>query len=189
MCPSSKHSWTRYGVRRVLPGLKRETETFKIKVNFAFHLELKILEADGGVERHRLQGVRSFWVHGICWCLWWLVQSQLSFYQEIFRACQLPPADRLISLAAAHSAKATTKWFAGHVIAVLNGPANSPNQNTTENLQIWDIITRKIRNTRPKRAEGGYQFGSVTEPTKICSCPGWTLTWGSLLCAFLSLLH
>ncbi len=68
------HFWTRDNVRSILPGLwKKRTglllsgpkSSFQMKVNFAFHLEIKVPESGGRVERHRIQvawsPVWSFW--------------------------------------------------------------------------------------------------------------------------------
>jgi len=41
-------------IRSVLPGLRRKI-TFQMKVNFAFHLEIKVPESGGRVERHRIK--------------------------------------------------------------------------------------------------------------------------------------
>lgn len=47
------------------------------------------------------------------------------FKQDLPGTCHLPPA---------HSAKTTNDWFADHNITVLDGPANIPDLNLTENL-------------------------------------------------------
>ncbi|OID50439.1 hypothetical protein A7L57_18805 [Acinetobacter baumannii] len=46
------------------------------------------------------------------------------------------------TVAPAHSAKTTSKWFADHDITVLYWPANMPD------LNLWDIFKRKMRNSR-----------------------------------------
>ncbi len=81
-------------------------------------------------------------------------------YQEVLEHFMLPAADQLYGdadfifqqdLAPAHSAKATSTWFKGHGIPVLNWPANSPDLNPIENL--WGIVKRKMRYARPNNAE------------------------------------
>ncbi len=57
--------WTEAGVnvRNILPGLRRKRtglllsgpkSSFQMKVNSAFHLEIKVTESGGRVERHRI---------------------------------------------------------------------------------------------------------------------------------------
>ncbi len=55
------HFWNRNIVRSILPGLKRKItglsgpkSSFQMKVNFAFHLEIKVPESGGREERHRI---------------------------------------------------------------------------------------------------------------------------------------
>ncbi len=50
------------------------------------------------------------------------------------------------TLAPAHSAKTTSKFFADHDITVLDWPANMPDLNPTWDL--WDIFKRKMRNSQ-----------------------------------------
>ncbi len=72
----------------------------------------------------------------------------------------LPSADKLYGeadfifqqdLAPAHTAKGSKSWFNDHGVTVLDWPANSPDLNPIENL--WDIIKRKMRDTRPNNAD------------------------------------
>ncbi len=83
-----------------------------------------------------------------------------AIYQEILEHFMLPSADKLYGdadfifqqdLAPAHTAKGTKSWFNGHGVTVLDWPANSPDLNPIENL--WSIIKRKMRDTRPNNAD------------------------------------
>ncbi len=62
------HFWNRNNVRSILTGLRRKRtglllsdpkSSFQIKVNLAFHLEIKVPESGGRVERHRIHVVWS----------------------------------------------------------------------------------------------------------------------------------
>ncbi len=54
-------------------------------------------------------------------------------------------------LAPAHTAKGTKSWFNDYGVTVLDWPANSPDLIPIENL--WGIVKRKIRDTRPNNAD------------------------------------
>ncbi len=73
------HFWNRNIVRSILPGLQRRRtglllsgpkSSFQIKVNFAFHLEIKVPESGGRVERHRIH---------VAWSPVWSFHSQWWF--------------------------------------------------------------------------------------------------------------
>ncbi len=73
------HFWNRDNVRSILPGLWRKTtglllsgpkSSFQMKVNFAFHLEIKVPESGGRVERHRIH---------VAWSPVWSFHSQWWF--------------------------------------------------------------------------------------------------------------
>ncbi len=75
-----RHFWTRDNVRSILPGLWRKRtglllsgpkSSFQMKVNFAFHLEIKIPESGGRVERHRIH---------VAWSPVWSFHSQWWFW-------------------------------------------------------------------------------------------------------------
>ncbi len=83
-----------------------------------------------------------------------------AIYREILEHLMLPSADKLYGdadfifqqdLAPAHTAKGTKNWFNDHGVTVLDWPANSPDLNPIEN--IWSIIKRKMRDTRPNNAD------------------------------------
>ncbi len=48
-------------------------------------------------------------------------------------------------------AKGTKSWFSDHGVTVLGWPANTPDLNPIKNL--WCIIKRKMRDTRPNNAD------------------------------------
>ncbi len=73
------HFWTRDNVRSILPGLWRKRtglllsgpkSSSQMKVNFAFHLEIKVPESGGRVERHRIH---------VAWSPVWSFHSQWWF--------------------------------------------------------------------------------------------------------------
>ncbi len=81
-------------------------------------------------------------------------------YQEILEHFMLPAADKLYGdadlifkqdLAPVHTAKGTKSWFSDHGVTVLDWQANSPDLNPIEN--IWSIVKRKMRDTRPNNAD------------------------------------
>ncbi len=76
---ATKPFWTRDNVRSILPGLWRKRtglllsgpkSSFQMKVNFAFHLEIKVPESGGRVERHRIH---------VAWSPVWSFHSQWWF--------------------------------------------------------------------------------------------------------------
>ncbi len=98
------HFWTRDNVRSILPGLWRKRtglllsgpkSSFQMKVNFAFHLEIKVSESGGRVERHRIHvawspvwSFHSQWWFGLPWHLFQV--SSFKFYlshTRLYRDC------------------------------------------------------------------------------------------------------
>ncbi len=81
-----------------------------------------------------------------------------AIYQDILEHFMLPSADKLNGdvdfsfqqdLATAHTAKGTKSWFNDHGVTMLDCPANSP--DLIKNL--WCIVKRKMRDTRPNNAD------------------------------------
>ncbi len=156
------HFWNRNIVRSILPGLWRKRtglllsgpkSSFQIKVNFAFHLEIKVwsLEEDCRGTKSKLLEVQcevsevsgDLGCRDICWCwsiVFYQVQSQYSHLPWDFRALYASICWQAL-------------WFADHDNTVLDWPANMPGLNPIWNL--WDIFKRKMRNSRwYRRAEG-----------------------------------
>lgn len=117
------HCCARDNIRSILPGLRRNRtglllcgpkSSFHIKVNFAFHLEINVLESAGSMEMHRIQGVwSSVWSFG---SLWWfgkpchllvlvvigtlgLIKSRVhAVYQEFSEHFPLPSAKSFMEM-------------------------------------------------------------------------------------------
>ncbi len=158
-----KHFWNRNIIRSILPGLRRKRtglllsgpkSSFQMTVNLAFHLDIKVPESGGSVERHRIH---------VAWSPVWSFQSVMiwaamssagvgplcflkstvnaAIYQEIVQHFMLSSDERLYEyadfifqqdLAPAHTAKCAKSWFNDHGVTVLDWPENSPDLNPKE---------------------------------------------------------
>ncbi len=129
-------------VRGILPGLRRRRtgllpcgpkSSFQMRASFVFHLETKVPESGGRMEKLIAQvawspvlSFHSLWWFGcnvICWC-WSIVffenQRHCTVYQEMLEHFMLPSADQLFKdadfifqqdLAPVHTAKSTKSWL------------------------------------------------------------------------------
>ncbi len=170
-------------IRGVLPGLRRRRtgllpsgpkSSFQMRASFVFHLETKVLESGGRVEKLIAQvawslvlSFHSLWWFGVqchllvlVHCVFLKTNVTAPVYQEILEHFMLPSADQLFKyadlifqqdLAPVHTAKSTKSWLNDHGVGVLDWPANSPDVSPIENL--WSIVKRKMRNKRPKNAD------------------------------------
>ncbi len=168
------HSWTTDNIRGVLPRLRRRgtgllpsgpKSSFQMRASFVIHLETKVLESGGRVEKLIAQvawspvlSFHSLWWFGVqchllvlVHCVFLKTNVTAPVYQEILEHFMLPSADQLFKdadfifqqdLAPAHTAKSTKSWLNDHGVGVLDWPANSPG-----------IVKRKMRNKRPKNAD------------------------------------
>ncbi len=164
------HFWNRNNVRSILPGLRRKItglllsgpkSSFQIKVNFGFHLEIKVwsLEEDWRGTESKLLEVQcevSEVIDDLGCCDVW---PTIMFYQVKSQYSHIPGdfgvplcfhlltsfMEMLISFSSRTlaPAKTTSKWFADHNITVLDWPANMPDLKPIWNL--WDIFKRKMR--------------------------------------------
>ncbi len=167
---------------RILPGLRRKRtglllsgpkSSFLVKVNFAFHLEIKVPESRGRVEAQHPCCLKSSVKFPQSVMIWAAMSSagvgplcflkstvNAAIYQNILEHFMLPSADKLYGdadlifqqdLAPAHTAKGAKSWFNDLGVTVLDWPANSPDLKPTENR--WGIVKRKMRDTIPNNAD------------------------------------
>ncbi len=169
-------------IRSILPGLRRQItglllsgpkSSFQMKVDLAFHLEIKVPGSGERVEAPNPSCLKSSVKFPQSVMIWAAVSSagvgplcfqrykvNAAIYQEILEHFMLPSADKLYGdadfifkqdLAPAYTAKGTKSWFNDHGVTVLDWPANSSDLNLIENL--WGIVKRKMRNTRPNNTD------------------------------------
>ncbi len=162
------------GLRRRRTGLlpSGPKSSFQMRASFVFHLETKVLESGGRVEKLIAQFALSPLLSFHSLMIWGAMSSAgvgpLCFlktnvtapvYLNVLERFMLPSADQLFKdadfifqqdLAPAHTAKSTKSWLNDHGVGVLDWPANTPDLNI-ENL--WGIVKRKMRNKRPKNAD------------------------------------
>ncbi len=142
-CHQRRLTWAKRRRTGLLPSGPKSS--FQMRASSVFHLETKVLESGGRVEK----------LH----CVFLKTNVTAPVYQYILEHFMLPSADQLFKdadfifqqdLAPAHTARSTKRWLNEHGVGVLDWPANSPDLNI-ENL--WSIVKR---NKRPKNADEGH---------------------------------
>ncbi len=176
------HFWTRDNVRSILPGLWRKRtglllsgpkSSFQMKVNFAFHLEIRSqgLEEEWRGTESMLLEVQcevstvcdDLGCHVICWCwstVFSEVHSQRSHLPGNFRAfhasfcwqalwrCGFNFPAGLGTCPHCQRYQKLVQWPWCYCAWLAS---NSPDLNPIENL--WGIVKRKMRDTRPNNAD------------------------------------
>ncbi len=163
------HSWTTDNVRGVLPGLRRRRtgllpsgpkSSFQMRASFVFHLETKVLESGGRVEKLIAQvawsPVLSF--HNLWWfgvqchllvsvhCVFWKPTSLHPFTKKFWSTSCFFLLTSFLKMLISFSSRI---W---HLPTLPKAPnSNSPDLNPIENL--WGIVKKKMRNKRPKNAD------------------------------------
>ncbi len=136
-----------------------------MRASFVFHLETKVLESGGRVEKLIAQvawsPVLSFHKSVKIWgamssagvgpLCFFKTNVTAPVYQEMLDHFMLPSADQLFKdadfifqqdLAPARTAKSTKSWLNDHDVGVLDWPEN-----------LRGIVKRKMRNKRPENAD------------------------------------
>ncbi len=185
-------------VRGVLPGLRRRRtgllpsgpkSSFQMRASFVFHLETKILESGGRVEKLIAQvawspvlSFHSLWWFGVqchllvlVHCVFWKPTSLHPFTKKFWSAsCFLLLTSflkMLKDLAPAHSAKSTKSWLNDHDVGVLDWPANSPDLYGVLSRGKWETRDQKMQMSwRPLSKKPGlpYHLSSATNWSPPC---------------------
>ncbi len=162
-CHQRRLTWAKRRRTGLLPSGPKSS--FQMRASFVFHLETKVLESGGRVEKLIVQvawspvlSFHSLWWFGVqchllvlVHCVFLKSNITAPVYHDILEHFMLPSADQIFKyadfifqqdLAPAHTAKSTKRWLNDHGVGVLDWPANSP-----------DLVKRKMRNKRPKNAD------------------------------------
>ncbi len=197
-------------VRGVLSGLRRRRtgllpsgpkSSFQMRASFVFHLETKVTESGGRVEKLVAQvawspvlSFHSLWWFGVqchrlvlVHCVFWKLTSPV--YQEILEHFMLPSADQLFKdadfifqqdLAPVHTAKSTKSWLNVHGVGVLDWPANSPDLNPRESMRYCQEENEKQETKKCRWAEGHCQrnlgfhtTSAVPQTDHLHATPNW----------------
>ncbi len=197
------HSWTTDNVRGVLPGLRRRTglllsgpkSSFQMRASFVFHLETKVLESGGRVEKLIAQvawspvlSFHSLWWFGVqchllvlVHCVFFLKTNVTApVYQEILEHFMLPSADQLFKdadfifqqdLAPAHTTESTKSWLNDYGVVCLTGQQNHQTWTHRESMGYCQEENEKQETSwRPLSKKPGlpYHLSSATNWSPPC---------------------
>ncbi len=195
-CLQRRLTWAKRRRTGLLPSGPKSS--FQMRASFVFHLETKVLESGGRVEKLIAQvtwspvlSFHSLWWFGcnvICWC-WSIV-----FFENQRHCTRLPrhfgalhatsafkDADFIFQqdLAPVHTAKSTKSWLNDHGVGVLDWPANSPDLNI-ENLWVlsrgkWETRDQKMQMSwRPlSKKPGLHTTSAVPQTDHLHDTPKW----------------
>ncbi len=149
-CRQRRLTWAKRRRTGLLPSGPKSS--FQMRASFVFHLETKVLESGGRVEKLIAQVAWSpvLSLHGLWWfgvqchllvldhCVFWKPTSLHLFTKTFWRtSCfMLPSADQLFKdadfifqqdLAPAHTAKSTKSWLNDHGVVCLTGQRTHQN--------------------------------------------------------------
>ncbi len=172
-----------------------------MKVNFAFHLEIKVPESGGRVERHRIRvawspvwSFHSQWWFGLpchllvlVHCVFLKSTVNAAIYQEILEHFHASFCWQALwrcwfhfqqDLAPAHTAKGTKSWFNDHGVTVLDWPTNSPDLNVLSRGR-WETPDPTMQMSwRPLSKKPGLPYHLSSATTDYLHA---TPNWGSKL--------
>ncbi len=196
-------------VRGVLPGLRRRTgllpsgpkSSFQMRASFVFHLETKVLESGGRVEKLIAQvawsPVLSF--HSLWWFramssagvgpLCFLKTNVTAPVYQNFGALHASSADQLFKdadfifqqdLAPAHTAKSTNSWLNEHVLVCLTGQQTHQTWTHRESMGYCQEENEKQETKKCRWAEGHCQrnlgfhtTSAVPQTDHLHATPNW----------------